>query len=135
MAAASKKVYFEGIGSRKRSHARVRVYEGKEACIVNNMPLEDFIKANPDQKRVLLRPLVVAGVADKLYFSGKVEGGGVTGQIGALRLGLAHAICVYNEALIPTLSKEGLLTRDTREVERKKYFLRKARKRPQYSKR
>ena len=135
MATVIRKKYYEGIGSRKRSHARVRVYEGKDASVVNGIPLEDFMKGRKKERTFLLRPLVAAGVADKLFFSGKVEGGGITGQIGALRMGLARAIAKYDEALIPLLSKESLLSRDTREVERKLFFLRKARKRPQYSKR
>lgn len=135
MAATLKKKYSEGVGSRKRSSARVRVYEGNETSIVNGIPLEVYLKGKKKEMEELLRPFVAAGISGKLYFSGKVNGGGVSGQLGALRMGLARAIVAYDESLRAFLSKEGLLTRDTREVERKKYFLRKARKRPQYSKR
>jgi small subunit ribosomal protein S9 len=135
VAATLKKKYYEGVGSRKRSYARVRVYEGDEASVINGIPLEVFLKGKKKEMTTLLRPFVAAGISGKLYFSGKVKGGGTSGQLGALRMGLARAIVLFDEALRPSLSKEGLLTRDTREVERKKYFLLKARKRPQYSKR
>ncbi len=133
--AVTKKKYFEGVGSRKRSAARVRVYEGKETSVVNGIPLEVYLKEKPKELAFLLRPLVVSGLAEKLYFSGKVTGGGITGQLGALRMGLARAVVAYDETARHSLSKEDLLSRDTREVESKKYFLRKARKRSQYSKR
>ena len=135
MAVSSKRKYSEGRGSRKRSKARVRVYEGKETSTVNEIPLSDFYKGNKEKLEYIERPLVATGLADKLFFSAKVSGGGITGQSGAVRLGLANAIVKYDEEHRPALSKEDLLSRDPREKERKKYFLKKARKRPQFSKR
>lgn len=123
------------MGSRKRSFARVRVSEGDETSVINGVPVEEFMKGRKKEMEDLMRPMVVAGVADRLYFSGKVKGGGIAGQIGALRMGLARAIVAFDDGTRASLIKESLLTRDPREVERKKYFLNKARKRPQYSKR
>ena len=135
MASTAKKKYYEGKGSRKRASARVRIYEGNETSVVNGVPLEDFFKDFERDMEHVKRPLVVSGLVDKLYFSAKVQGGGRTGQNDAIVMGLAYAILAYDDSHRPTLSKEGLLTRDMREKERKKYFLIKARKRPQFSKR
>lgn len=133
--AASKKKYYEARGSRKRSTARVRVYEGRETSTVNEIPVEDYFKGNHEKMTAAIRPIVVAGLAEKVYFSAKVSGGGITGQSGAIRHGLGRALVNYDEKLKTVLKKEDLLSRDPREKERKKYFLKKARKRPQYSKR
>lgn len=135
MAVSSKRKYSEGKGSRKRSKARVRVYEGKETSTINEIPLVDLYKEDKEKVEYVERPLVATGLADKLFFSAKVSGGGISGQLGAIRLGLANAIVKYDEANRAALSKEDLLSRDPREKERKKYFLKKARKRPQFSKR
>ncbi|MDD3662063.1 MAG: 30S ribosomal protein S9 [Candidatus Dojkabacteria bacterium] len=135
MAISSKRKYFEGIGSRKRAKARVRVYEGSETSVVNGIPFDEYFGDKPLVMRQAKRPLVACGVVDKVFFSAHVSGGGISGQGDAIRLGLANALVRYDEAFRPVLSKEDLLTRDPREVERKKYFLKKARKRPQYSKR
>ena len=133
--AAKKGTYYEGKGTRKRSKARVRVYEGKETSTVNDVPFEDYFKDHKQDMDPALYPLVVTGLADKLFFSVKVNGGGTTGQTGAIQLGLARAILAYDENHREILAKENLLSRDSREKERKKYFLLKARKRPQFSKR
>lgn len=134
MAKASKK-YFEAKGTRKSATARVRIYEGKEPSIINGLPLEEYY---PDKLRqqLLLKPFVVAGIADKFYFSAKVKGGGrLTGQRDAIMLGIARAIMKWDSDKREILRNEGLVTRDPREKERKKYFLLKARKKPQFSKR
>lgn len=130
----SVKKYFEGFGSRKTSDARVRIYEGKGVSQVNGKPVEIFA---PDEllRQKMVKPLVVSGLASDAYFTAKVTGGGVTGQLDAVSLGLSRAIVSMDEKYRPELRKAGLLTRDPREVERKKFFLRKARRRPQYSKR
>lgn len=135
MAVTAKKKYFEGVGSRKRSHTRVRMYAGKETSTVNSIPLDEYFKGHAGLLDIINRALVSAGLADKMYFSATVAGGGIIGQAGAIRLGLAKAIVRSDPAQRAVLAKEGLLSRDPREVERKKYFFRKARKRPQFSKR
>jgi len=134
MAPVSKK-YFEAKGTRKSSTARVRIYKGKKPSVINGLPLEEYY---PDKLRQeqLLKPLAVAGILDKFYFSAKVKGGGrLTGQRDSIMLGIARAIMKWDPDKREILRKEGLITRDPRQVERKKYFLLKARKRPQFSKR
>ncbi len=134
MAKAEKNKYFEGVGSRKTSTARVRIYEGEGTSTINGKPFKVVYPGSLFQER-LLKPLVVAGLKDKFYFTAKAVGGGIAGQLDAVVLGLARAIVNYDETNKPALRNEGVLTRDPRQVERKKYFLRKARKRPQFSKR
>lgn len=126
--------YFEGIGRRKASTSRVRIYKGSKPSIVNDKPVEEFFPyagALAD----ILQPLDVVGLEGKYYFTAKVSGGGTTGQKEAVRLGLARALYKMDETLKPALRKAGLVTRDSRVVERKKPYLKKARKRPQFSKR
>ncbi len=134
MATNSKKKYWEGVGRRKTSTARVRVFKGKASSTVNGKPVEDIYKLEVDRDEIY-RPLIVTGNKTKLHFSALTKGGGVKGQRGALVLGLARAIVGWDESTAKELRKEKLLTRDSREKERKKYFFRKARKRPQFSKR
>ncbi len=132
---STKKKYYEGIGSRKTSNARVRIYEGKGASVVNGKPFEELYK-DKVKRQEILEPLIKAGLADKMYFSAKVSGGGViTGWADAIKLGIARAIVEFDDSMRQELSSAGLLTRDPRKKERKKYFLIKARKRPQFSKR
>jgi small subunit ribosomal protein S9 len=132
--ASTNKKYYEGIGGRKTASARVRIYEGEGASVINGKPLDEY-----DYKKVqmdkLMRPIVKAGLKDKIYFSARVNGGGFSGQIDAIVLGIARAIVEMDPDKKPVLKEEDLLTRDSRKKERKKYFLRKARKRPQFSKR
>lgn len=127
--------YFEGIGRRKRSTARVRIYAGDKGSVVNGKALDKYFTGTPNSETIVNRPFVLTGLDGKYYFTAKVVGGGSTGQLEAVRLGLARAIVVMDESLKPTLKKEKLLTRDPREVERKKYDHVKARKKPQFSKR
>jgi small subunit ribosomal protein S9 len=132
---AAKKKYYEGKGTRKTSTARVRIYEGKDSSVINEMPFEEYY---PDEFRRerLLKPLTVTGFKDKVYFSAQVSGGGrLTGQLDSIVLGLARALIEMDPSLKETLAKQGLTTRDPREKERKKYFHIKARKKPQFSKR
>lgn len=131
----SKKEYYEGIGRRKTSTCRVRIYEGDKASTVNGLPIEEYFKGVADAKEKVLKPLMVLNLMDKYHFTAIVSGGGTTGQIDAITLGLARALYEMDEELKPTLRKEGLVTRDPRAVERKKYHHRKARKKPQFSKR
>ncbi len=127
--------YFEGIGRRKRSTARVRIYAGDKGSVVNGKALDKYFTGTPNSETIVNRPFVLTGLDGKYYFTAKVVGGGSTGQLEAVRLGLARAIVVMDESLKPALKKEKLLTRDPREVERKKYDHVKARKKPQFSKR
>ncbi|MGI5897720.1 MAG: 30S ribosomal protein S9 [Candidatus Dojkabacteria bacterium] len=125
--------YFEGIGRRKRSTARVRIYNGDKTSTVNGKSIEDYFGKGVDLQ--LNRPLIVVGLENKYYFTAKVSGGGVKGQIDAIKLGLARALYLMDESLKPTLRKNKFVTRDPREVERKKYAHVKSRKKPQFSKR
>lgn len=127
--------YFEGIGRRKTSTARVRIYKGDKASTINGVPAVDFLKDYTKTELYIIRPLTVSGLETQYYFTAKVSGGGITGQADAIRLGLSRAICEMNPEAKPALRKENLVTRDPREVERKKYHHVKARKKPQFSKR
>ena len=126
--------YFEGIGRRKTSTARVRIYNGSKSSAVNEIPAEEYFDARGEYADVI-SPLVISGKDKDMYFTAQVVGGGVTGQREAVRLGIARALIEMDEELKPDLRKSGLVTRDPRMVERKKYNRRKARKKPQFSKR
>ncbi|MEX0873583.1 MAG: 30S ribosomal protein S9 [Actinomycetota bacterium] len=123
-----------GTGRRKRSIARVRLVNGDGTITVNDRPLEQHITSLVQRVRIV-DPLRVAGVQSSYSVLAKVKGGGPSGQAGALRLGIARALLQIDPEFRSALKKAGLLTRDPRVKERKKYGLRKARKRPQYSKR
>lgn len=133
MAEASKK-YFEGRGSRKTSTARVRLFEGEGASTVNGIPAEDYFNDKIQQQK-LMQPLQETGLTKKCYFSVHTYGGGKTGQLGASVLGLSRAILDMDPDQKPALRKAGLISRDPRMKERKKYFFLKSRKKPQFSKR
>jgi len=127
--------YYEGIGRRKTSTARVRIYPGGEGrFVVNDRPLEDYFSRGIDLIH-LLEPLKVAGFDGRVNVSVHVEGGGVHGQAGAVRLGIARALLAIDPNLRAMLGKGGFLTRDARAKERKKPGLKRARKAPQYTKR
>jgi small subunit ribosomal protein S9 len=131
----AKKEYFEGIGRRKTSTCRVRIYKGDEASTVNGMPVDEYFKGIANAKKKIMRPLDTVNLRDEYYFTAKVSGGGTTGQIDSIQLGLARALYEMDEDLKPALRQADLVTRDPRAVERKKYHHRKARKKPQFSKR
>jgi len=125
--------YFEGIGRRKTSTARVRIYSGKSTSTVNEKPFDKyFTTKNPND---LMKPLAITGLEGKYYFSATVNGGGATGQLEAIQLGIGRALVKMDPSLKSELRKAGFMTRDPRMVERKKYNQRKARKKPQFSKR
>lgn len=127
--------YVEGVGRRKRAVARVRLYTGgRGVFIVNNKPVQDYFVREQDLHH-LFEPLRLAGLEGKLDVTVRVEGGGLTGQAGAIRLGLARALLLVDPGLRPLLKQHGMLTRDPREKERKKPGLRRARKAPQSPKR
>ncbi len=127
--------YFEGIGRRKTSTARVRIYSGEKASTVNDKAIDTYFLSKKNSEESVNQVLVVTDLKDKYYFTAKVNGGGVNSQIEAIELGLGRAIYAMDETLKPILRKAGFLTRDSRDVERKKYAHVKARKKPQFSKR
>jgi len=122
------------VGRRKTSTARVFLQKGKGEITVNKKKLEDYFGREVAQM-VVKQPLETADLTKAIDIKATVSGGGSFGQAGAIRLGIARALVELDEDLKPALKKEGFLTRDSRKVERKKVGLRKARKRPQYSKR
>ena len=122
------------VGRRKTSVARVHLMPGSGQITVNERKLEDYFPIESLRTDVL-KPLVITQTMGKYDVSAKVEGGGSTGQAGAVSLGIARALTSVDEGLRSSLRKEGLLTRDPRMVERKKYGQKKARKRFQFSKR
>ena len=128
------KPYFYGTGRRKSSVARVRVYNGTGKITINDRDIEDYFGLET-LKLIVRQPLSLTDTMDKFDIVCRVAGGGVTGQAGAIRHGLARALLQYNEELRPELKKAGLLTRDPRMKERKKYGLKAARRAPQFSKR
>jgi len=126
--------YFYGTGRRKCSVARVRLAPGKGAIVIDGAPLEErFPRA--EHQRAILQPLIVTQTKDKFSGIVKVVGGGSSGQAGAIRHGVARALLQADVAFKPLLRQYGLLTRDPRIKERKKYGLKRARKAPQYTKR
>ena len=126
--------YYYGTGRRKCAIARVRLFPGSGAIIINGKPLEDVFDRLTHQYHIL-QPLRVTDNANKFNAMVKVIGSGVSGQAGAVSLGVARALVAMDEGLKTTLRKYGLLTRDPRVKERKKYGLKRARKAPQYTKR
>lgn len=123
-----------GTGRRKTSTARVFIKPGKGDITVNKKPLDIFFGRKTAQM-IVRQPLELTSLNDKFDVNVTVKGGGITGQAGAIRHGLTRAIMKYDESLRPTLRKAGFVTRDAREVERKKVGLRKARRATQFSKR
>jgi small subunit ribosomal protein S9 len=121
-------------GRRKEAVARVRLVAGTGAFQLNGRSLEDFFPTRA-HRMIVVSPLRAVGRDKDLDVVAKIAGGGVSGQAGALRLGIARALVDMDPDLRPVLKREGYLTRDAREKERRKYGLKKARKAPQYSKR
>ena len=126
--------YFYGTGRRKKSVARERVYPGTGKITINDRSIDDYFGLET-LKLIVRQPLALTGTTEKFDIVCRVNGGGVTGQAGAIRHGLSRALLQYDEALRPALKKAGFLTRDPRMKERKKYGLKGARRAPQFSKR
>tara|TARA_B100000029_G_scaffold512877_1_gene610750 strand:- start:913 stop:1299 length:387 start_codon:yes stop_codon:yes gene_type:complete len=122
------------VGRRKTSKARVFLSKGSGAITVNKKDLKEYFGREVAQM-VVLQPLESTNMSTDVDIKATVKGGGSFGQAGAIQLGIARALVKFDENLKSSLKKEGFLTRDSRKVERKKVGLRKARKRPQYSKR
>jgi small subunit ribosomal protein S9 len=126
--------YFSGTGRRKTSVARVRLLPGAGPNVINERAFEDVFPRITHRYQVL-QPFNVTETADKFHVQAKVAGGGVSSWAGALSHGIARALVASDEAFRSPLRRHGLLTRDAREKERKKYGLKRARKAPQYTKR
>lgn len=131
----TKNEYFYGLGRRKSSTARARLVSGKGAITINEKPAADYFCANEAWLFELVQPLQLIGKANAYDISIRVDGGGLAGQVDASKLAISKALSVMNDDLRGTLKKAGLLKRDPREKESKKYGLRSARKREQFSKR
>ncbi|MDI3312317.1 MAG: 30S ribosomal protein S9 [Thermoanaerobacterium sp.] len=127
-------IQFFGTGRRKTSVARVRLVQGKGNIIINGRSLDDYFGLDT-LKYTVKQPLILTENIDKFDVIAKVEGGGLSGQAGAIRLGITRALMKADNELRPILKKAGFVTRDPRMKERKKYGLKKARKAPQFSKR
>lgn len=125
---------YYGTGRRKTATARVFLQQGRGTISVNDRPLEQYF-GREVARMIVRQPLELLGMSEKFDVRVSVAGGGSFGQAGAIRHGITRALIEYDETLKPTLRQQGYVTRDAREVERKKVGLRKARKRPQYSKR
>jgi small subunit ribosomal protein S9 len=127
--------YYYGTGRRKTAVARVRLYPGKGAIVVNGRPFEEVF-ARDSHRTEVLSPLRRLGQEGKFSAQVKCEGGGITGWAGAIQMGIARALVAADPAVKPALKRgENLLTRDAREKERKKAGLKRARKAPQFTKR
>jgi small subunit ribosomal protein S9 len=123
-----------GTGRRKTATARVFMKAGTGKITVNDRPLDTFF-GRETGRMIVRQPLEMVQMATRFDFTVQVDGGGITGQAGAIRHGITRALMEYDESLRPALRKAGFVTRDAREVERKKVGRRKARRGPQYSKR
>lgn len=130
----AKETIYYATGRRKTSAARVFLKAGKGGIEINGLKADDYLK-RMQSKMVILQPIEAVGQGGKFDLEITVKGGGENGQTGAIRLGIARALTAFNPEFRPTLKKAGYLTRDSRMVERKKYGLRGARRRGQYSKR
>ena len=129
-----KKKYIEAVGRRKEAVARVRFIKDKPGFIINEKTMEEYFPLK-DQHKKILAPFQASNLENSFFVSVKVNGGGMTGQAEAIRLGISRCLIKIDEELKPILRKAGFLTRDARTVERKKYGLKKARKAAQWSKR
>jgi len=126
--------YNYGTGRRKSAVARVFIKPGKGAIVINNKPIDDYFSRKTG-RMIVRQPLELTDNANSFDIMVNIHGGGESGQAGAVRHGITRALIDYDATLKPILSKAGLVTRDAREVERKKVGLRKARRRKQFSKR
>ena len=128
------KPLIQSTGRRKEAVARVRLRPGSGQVTINRRSIDEYFPT-ATQRMVVTEPLRVTQTAEVYDVDATLDGGGVTGQAGAMRLGIARALAELDAELRPVLERAGLLTRDAREKESKKYGLKKARKAPQYSKR
>lgn len=131
----AKNHYNYGLGRRKRATATARLFSGKGKITINDKPAEEYFSKNERMIWEISQPLVIVDLAGKYDVSILVKGGGLNGQVDACKLAITKALAELNEDFRGTLKKAGLLKRDSREKERKKYGLKRARKREQFSKR
>jgi small subunit ribosomal protein S9 len=124
----------QSTGRRKRAVARVRIRPGEGTITINKRPLEDYFP-NPTHRMILSEPLRLTSTGESYDIDATLHGGGVSGQAGAIRLGISRGLIAIDPELRGPLKRAGFLSRDAREKESKKYGLKKARKAPQYSKR
>lgn len=127
--------YFYGLGRRKSATARARLYKGKGTITINDKPAAEYLDGNTSLLAEITDPLALVNKQKEYDVTVLVKGGGIAGQVDAIKLAIAKALTVDAPDLRPTLKKADLLSRDPREKERKKYGLRSARKREQFSKR
>jgi small subunit ribosomal protein S9 len=127
-------LYYYGTGRRKNAVARVRLYPGAGQHEINDKPMEEVFP-RPQHRHVILQPFAATETGEKFHAKVKVAGGGVSGWAGAISHGIARALTAADETAAKPLRQRGLLTRDARAKERKKYGLKRARKAPQYTKR
>lgn len=127
--------YFYGLGRRKSATARARLYAGKGNLTINNKPAEEYLSGNKSMLAEVTDPLALVNKQKEFDVTIMVKGGGLAGQVDAIKLAIAKALTVGHTDLRSTLKKAEFLKRDPREKERKKYGLRSARKREQFSKR
>jgi small subunit ribosomal protein S9 len=127
--------YFYGLGRRKSATARARILKGKGEIVINDKPALDYLSGNKTLLAKITDPLAIANKQKDVLVTVKVSGGGLAGQVDAIRLAISKALVTEFSDLRPLLKKADLLSRDPREKERKKYGLRSARKKEQFSKR
>ncbi len=132
---ATKDTYIYGLGRRKAATARARLYKGKGSITINNKDAAEYLSGNKSYLAEITDPLALAGKQNDYDVSIRVSGGGIAGQVDAIKLAISKAITTEMADLRPVLKKAGFLKRDPREKERKKYGLRSARKKEQFSKR
>lgn len=132
---ATKDTYIYGLGRRKAATARVRLYKGKGEITINGKPALEYLSDNKSLLAEITDPIALAGKQNEYDVSIRVAGGGLAGQVDAIKLALSKALTTEMADLRPVLKKAGFLKRDPREKERKKYGLRSARKKEQFSKR
>ncbi len=135
MAVAPDSKYFYGLGRRKSATARARLYAGKGNLTINDKPAAEYLSDNKSFLAEVTDPLALVNKQNDFDITIRVQGGGVSGQVDAIKLAIAKALTVAHSDLRSTLKKAEFLKRDSREKERKKYGLRSARKREQFSKR
>ncbi len=127
--------FYYGVGRRKTSVARVRLYPGDGMVTVNGKPAREYFGGRDMHQATVLEPLTLTATRERFNVIATVVGGGVSGQAGAVRHGISRALTRFDSELRPALKQAKLLTRDAREKERKKVGLKRARKAPQYTKR
>lgn len=128
-------IFYEGLGKRKTSVAKVFLKEGSGLITINQKTFEDFFQSLKEERELIKSPLVLVNLNNKYDISIQVKGGGVTAQLEAIQLAISKALCTINNEFRPILNQSLFLRRDSRIKERRKYGLKKARKASQYSKR